>query len=474
MARSFKKGKVRFYRGTRPKKAVSITTFHEVYCNRCSCNYRVSVETNADQWLNRRHAHFNCVDAKKRRENPALKHSRKRAASNSGDGEDDRIFVLDGKRQVSEGRTEVLDSVEDEIDPAVDFEIDVPDINEVLEGEIYDEYNLSAERGFFATTFNADDVAQPVLHHRLDHCNFNTVHMEELEIENISIPTMDIAIPASTISTIQKQILSNLDVKKRFEVRTRKLASVEGKRKLADLVDLYGWGLSAGVSERKGNELLQAIHRVMYRHNKRLPMGNTWKAVKLAIRRKSRGLFKFKEFSYALPVRFFGTSKMDGKAWLPVKAYGLDVAYVLGKALLDVDPNKFAQRPKTQTFIERPDLMNMLDEDGRSLVENLDVRDPALRIPIQDVQLSDFSTGSVFKRLCEDADQFPSVNGIQPIHICIAIFSDKSQATATSSEQPVVFSILNCLDEEYKMLFAGYAPLTLPYSDEVRILRIDY
>ena len=473
MARSFKKGKGRFYRGTRPKKAISIATFHEVYCNRCSCNYQVSAETNADQWLNRHHAHFNCVEAKQRRENPALKPSRKRSASNSGDGQHDCILVLDGKRQASEGRNQGLDSVQDDVDPAVDFDIDVPDINEVMEAEIYDEYNLSAERGFFATTFNADDVAQPVLHHRLEQCNFNTVHMEELESEKTPIPTMDTAIPSSTISTIQKQILSNLDVNKKFEVRTRKLSSVEGKRKLADLVDLYGWGLSAGVSERKGNELLQAIHRIMSRHNKTLPMGNTWKAVKLAIRRKCRGLFKFKEFSYALPVRFFGTSKMDGKAWLPVKAYGLDVAYVLGKALLDVDPDNFAQRPKTQTFLERPDLMNMLDEDGRSLVESLDVRDPALRIPIQDAKLSDFSTGSVFRRLCEDADQFPPVNGIKPIHICIAIFSDKSQATQTSSEQPVVFSILNCLGEEYKMLFAGYAPLTLPYSDEVRV-RIDH
>jgi hypothetical protein len=144
-----------------------------------------------------------------------------------------------------------LDSVQDDVDPAVDFDIDVPDINEVMEAEIYDEYNLSAERGFFATTFNADDVAQPVLHHRLEQCNFNTVHMEELESEKTPIPTMDTAIPSSTISTIQKQILSNLDVNKKFEVRTRKLSSVEGKRKLADLVDLYGWGLSAGYRREK-------------------------------------------------------------------------------------------------------------------------------------------------------------------------------------------------------------------------------
>ena len=63
-----------------------------------------------------------------------------------------------------------------DIDPAVDFDIDVPDLQERLEAERYDEFNLEAERGFFATTFNAEEVAQSVGHHRLDECHFNTVH----------------------------------------------------------------------------------------------------------------------------------------------------------------------------------------------------------------------------------------------------------------------------------------------------------
>ena len=82
--------------------------------------------------------------------------------------------------------------------------------------------------------------------------------------------------------------------------------------------------------------------------------------------------------------------------------------------------------------------------------------------------LSNFSTGSsYFRKLTEDADQYPLVGGKKPIHICLSIFSDKSQATQTSSEQPVVFSILNSIGTAYKMIFAGYAPLSLPYTDEV-------
>ena len=468
MAKTRKKGDGIFYRGTRPKKARSGTNCHEVYCNRCYCNYQVPVETNTDVWLNRHQAHFNCKEEKKARENLAVNQTKKRPRSCSSGPDEDRVFVLDGKTQESGTGTGVADMEELDIDPAVDFDIDVPDLQDRLEAERYDEFNLEAERGFFATTFNAEEVAQSVGHHRLDECHFNTVHMEEIESQHVDIPTADIAIPAPTIIDIQSRISSVLDVNKRSDLRTRKDTVGDGKRQLADIVDLYGWGLRAGVSEQKGDEMLKTMHRIMHRHNQKLPMGKTWKAVKLAIRRKCKGLFKFKEFSYPLPVRFFGTEKMDGKPWLPVKAYGLDVAYVLGKALLDVDPDCLAQRPKKQTLTDRQDLMEMLDEDGRTLVENLDQNDPALQIPLQDIQLSDFSTGSVFKRLCDDADLYSPVNGMKPFHLCLAIFSDKSLATASSSEQPVVFSILNCTGKEYKMLFAGYAPLTLPYSDEVR------
>ena len=52
------------------------------------------------------------------------------------------------------------------------------------------------------------------------------------------------------------------------------------------------------------------------------------------------------EYSYQLPEKFFGKEDSSGKQWLPVKAYALDIKHVLAKALLDVDPSKFAIRPK--------------------------------------------------------------------------------------------------------------------------------
>ena len=203
----------------------------------------------------------------------------------------------------------------------------------------------------------------------------------------------------------------------------------------------------------------------MGRHDAFLPIGHTWKGLKKAVRRKGRGVFRVDEYTYRLPEKFFGQETSEGQPWLPVKAYALDLQNVLAKALLDVDPKLFATRPKKQTIGLRPDLpepaylAHLLESEAD--LHSIEFDDE------MDYLLTDFSTGQYFRDLCNDADLYPVVNGKKPIHICLAIFSDKSLATASSSEQPVVFSIMNCLGEDYKMHFLGYAPITLPYSDEV-------
>ena len=217
--------------------------------------------------------------------------------------------------------------------------------------------------------------------------------------------------------------------------------------------------------------MLDVFHGIMGRHDTFLPIGHTWKGIKKAIRRKSRGVFQIDEYTYLLPEKFFGKETSAKKPWLPIKAYGLDLRYVLAKALLDADPSKFAMRPKPQTYGVRPDLLDLLDmtiKDGGNDVDNMEFHED------DECLLTDFSTGSYFRDLCADADLYPEAEGKKPIHICLAIFSDKSLATASSSEQLVAFSILNCTGADYKMLFLGYAPITLPYSDEVSFINNIY
>ena len=49
-----------------------------------------------------------------------------------------------------------------------------------------------------------------------------------------------------------------------------------------------------------------------------------------------------------------------------------------------------------------------------------------------------FFHGALFRALSVDAEMYPMVNGKKLIYICLSIFSDKSLATASCSEQPVV------------------------------------
>jgi hypothetical protein len=192
------------YRGTRPKKAAEENVEFEVYCERCELPYVITVGTPADQWINRHQAKYDCLGNKAIREREAAakegsefsRYVRPRTLSSS-----DRIFVFDG---VLQDRSELDGKAteDDGIDPAVDFEMDLPAANDYADDEIYEDYNESY-RGFFTTPFTAEDVGQQYMPHRKFECNFNTVHLEELNATiNGQIPTADVAIPTDFILKI--------------------------------------------------------------------------------------------------------------------------------------------------------------------------------------------------------------------------------------------------------------------------------
>ena len=239
------------YRGTRPKKAADAEEEVEVYCELCELPYLIKVGTPADQWLNRHQAKYDCLRNKANREREAAagegiefrRYVRPRTQSSS-----DRVFVFDGilQESVAMDRT---DADDEDIDPAVDFEMDLPSADNHADHEIYDDYNDS-HVGFFSTPFTAEDVGQQYMPHRKYECNFNTVHLEELSASsNGQIPTADVAIPTNLLSDIQEelQILLNvalLNDRKDFAIRSNRSQSGPKRKKvLSDIVDLYDWGL---------------------------------------------------------------------------------------------------------------------------------------------------------------------------------------------------------------------------------------
>ena len=239
------------YRGTRPKKAADAEEEVEVYCELCELPYLIKVGTPADQWLNRHQAKYDCLRNKANREREAAagegiefrRYVRPRTQSSS-----DRVFVFDGILQESVAM-HTTDPDDEGIDPAVDFEMDLPSSDNHADHEIYDDYNDS-HMGFFSTPFTAEDVGQQFMPHRKYECNFNTVHLEELSASsNGQIPTADVAIPTNLLSDIQEelQILLNvalLNDRKDFAIRSNRSQSGPKRKKvLSDIVDLYDWGL---------------------------------------------------------------------------------------------------------------------------------------------------------------------------------------------------------------------------------------
>ena len=199
----------------------------QVYCELCELPYLITVGTPADQWLNRHQSKYDCLGNKANREREAAaeegiefrRYVRPRTQSSS-----DRVFVFDGilQESVAMDRT---DADDEGIDPAVDFEMDLPSPDNHADHEIYDDYNDS-HVGFFSTPFTAEDVGQQFMPHRKYECNFNTVHLEELSAStNGQIPTADVAIPTDLLSDIQEelQILLNvviLNNRKDFAIRS--------------------------------------------------------------------------------------------------------------------------------------------------------------------------------------------------------------------------------------------------------------
>ena len=233
-------------RGVRPKHSLQNT--HKVYCDRCECSYNVPNNKNGDQWLNHHWRHFNCLQKKiirqQEEDSSAARKTRQPSHLKS-----DKAFVNDGVREIPVESVEVddRDSDEESVDSATNFDIPEPVCQDSFDEETYEDYNES-HRGFTAPTFSAEDVGQSYLPSRKESGIFGTIHLEAITKSGVnSIPMVDVATPTSVLSDLQSNIMTTLEVanvRKDFVIRSRyrKDGSVE-KKQLADIVDLYDWGM---------------------------------------------------------------------------------------------------------------------------------------------------------------------------------------------------------------------------------------
>ena len=305
-----------------------------------------------------------------------------------------------------------------------------------------------AEVDFFEPMIEADDDDDDdrfanVIARASDDMEFEFDAWEDIEEEEAmdqeQLPEWDFKINMGILKK-QDAFIDLFDNGKIVE-KFRKIRTPSGGRAKTDWRDLfaiYSLGAEFGFSRAKGNRLLKEITDMLKRHNisKAITLRKDWRSMQKLFTNGYAGLFNIRKVHYNLPSRFFGIKSLDGRK--PIAKFSgvsLDVIAVLAEALLEIDPENFS------TSHHR---------DG-------------------DI-LAGYETGEDFKNICADTDQIgahPKYG--KPIPLCIGLSSDKTQCNTSGSvcEQAVVLSILNAKKEAYKMLFSGFLPLELPYSDRI-------
>jgi len=188
-----------------------------------------------------------------------------------------------------------------------------------------------------------------------------------------------------------------------------------------DLIELYEFGISVGLSDREGNILLALFNEILARHDSNIQLRKSWRDIRLAIdKQKSRKCYNVFTLTEPLPPRFFGHRHYLSKR--PLRKFtgtSEDIREVIAEMLLNVDPSKVILEYTPPT-----------DGDGRPL-------------PEADHLLGEFTTGKLFQQFsCQNLNNpHRSVIFYQSCWICV-------------------------VGDAYQMHFLAYAPFRLPHSED--------
>ena len=85
--------------------------------------------------------------------------------------------------------------------------------------------------------------------------------------------------------------------------------------------------------------------------------------------------------------------------------------------------------------------------------------------------LTDFGSGEFMRLLNQDLQNYEGrlETHIRKIHIIVSVSTDDTTVGSGRkiNEKPLYLAIMNAKHESYKLLFLGYGPVRMPYTDEV-------
>jgi hypothetical protein len=227
-----------------------------------------------------------------------------------------------------------------------------------------------------------------------------------------------------------------------------------------DVLSLQAFGIQANLTEATGDMLLDLIGEIVERHQLPvIPLHKSWKRLSVSVGRKLVPtasvrpatapsfilvvlIFLINQVRVTeqdLPAQFFGKTDLKGRPLQPISMVHMDIRERLAEALLyEVDPKEFQAKP---------------------IITMTTVGDETTRV------YSSFASGKYFEALSK---RIREINK-EGIALCLTFGIDETTLNTTRSRtsSPLIMFIANTIGKSYKPIFLGYAPLKMPYSDEI-------
>ena len=224
-------------------------------------------------------------------------------------------------------------------------------------------------------------------------------------------------------------------------MNTRSPKGSNGKKILPiDQIEMQELATDLKLSTPQTQKLIDYQFKLFQRHGIDIQLHKTALGLKQA---SSRYVLEERDITVhglCLPTQFFGVYEDESKLtkWKSIKFCLFNIVKELAKALSDIDPSD---------FIEEYEEAN--NDSGRILTH--------------------FGTGEFMRKLSLDLKNYVSVDDtIKKIPLIISVSTDDTTVGnwRKISEKPLYCSILNAKGKSYKLIFLGYGPVRMPYTNK--------
>ena len=201
-----------------------------------------------------------------------------------------------------------------------------------------------------------------------------------------------------------------------------------------DLIQLYDFGLSVGLSDAAGNRLLSVMNEILAKHGSNILLRKSWRHIRMAIdKQKTSKLNRTTDIRVPLPPTFGEKHYLTMR---PLRAFHgtvEDIQVVIADMLLSIDPSKLV--------LEYQPTMN--GEEVAHPNEQL---------------LGEFTTGRLFQQFSDDAKKYGELEGMRVVPLCFGIWADETTTSASRnmSELPVYIALLNAGTQLFTYCSSNY------------------